>query len=374
MDSRDDRTRRDPGSTRAGGFGETRRGGESGEETASGADAKAEQGTSLRGQVSIPQVSGAALASVTAAFLGSQLGVAGTIAGAGMTSVIITVGGVVYQRSLEKTKEKAVLAAARASERAKAADKRVAAKRPAGSGGRPTEVRSAGTSAAEGHTRRHPTTREEPAATRRIQVGSGSAMHWPGGELVDGPPPEPAERTWVGRAEPEATRVVQVAPAFSRKRRSRGMLAVGSGLAAFVVAMVVVTGFEGMTGKPLSGGDRGTTVGRVFKPAGNPVEPQPEPAPETSAEPTATPETSGAEQPSETAPSSGQQQPSGDSSGTGTRPAQPTGDQPTGSRPTDSGSTGGGSTGSTAEPTGQQQPGLDQQRFGDVAEPGGTAE
>ena len=45
------------------------------------------------------QVVGGALASVTAAFLGSQLGVAGTIVGAGLTSVVITVGGASAQLS-----------------------------------------------------------------------------------------------------------------------------------------------------------------------------------------------------------------------------------------------------------------------------------
>lgn len=67
--------------------------------------------------VSGAQVTGGALASVTAAFLGSQLGVAGTIVGAGLTSVIITVGGALYQRSLEISKDKAKVAANKAAER-----------------------------------------------------------------------------------------------------------------------------------------------------------------------------------------------------------------------------------------------------------------
>src|SRR5690625_903510 len=64
--------------------------------------------------VSVPQVTGGALASVTAAALGSQLGVAGTFVGAGLTSVVITVGGAVYQRSLEHGQEKANEAARKA--------------------------------------------------------------------------------------------------------------------------------------------------------------------------------------------------------------------------------------------------------------------
>ncbi|MCC5697382.1 hypothetical protein LH612_29960, partial [Klebsiella pneumoniae] len=47
--------------------------------------------------VSPTQVAGGAMASATAAYLGGQLGVAGTIIGASLTSVVITVGGSLYQ-------------------------------------------------------------------------------------------------------------------------------------------------------------------------------------------------------------------------------------------------------------------------------------
>ena len=57
-------------------------------------------------EISGAQVTGTALASITAAYLGSHLGVAGTVFGAGLTSVVISVGGALYQRSLERTKEK----------------------------------------------------------------------------------------------------------------------------------------------------------------------------------------------------------------------------------------------------------------------------
>ncbi|MBE9374090.1 hypothetical protein IQ251_06470 [Saccharopolyspora sp. HNM0983] len=350
MNSRDDRTRRDGGSD---GSGE-------GTGTGSGV-AKSEVATSdvaedksLRSQVSIPQVSGAALASVTAAFLGSQLGVAGTIVGAGMTSVIITVGGVLYQRSLEKTKEKAVQAKVKAQEKAKVQERARAHGKPGVQGG-----------AADKPARR-PATSDEPVATRRIEVGSG--MHWPGGELVDGPEPTsrsapPAARAESGpdRAGGEDTRVAQVAPDLTRKRRVRAVVAAGTCAAAFAVAMVVVTGFEGVTGKPLSGGDDGTTVGRVLQPRPEPAEPpepEPEPAPAETSEPSTALQTT-SEQPGTTAPSSGQQQPTG----TGTREPQPTG----------SGSA--DPSGSTQQSSGEQRP-EDQpggQRLGETAPPSGAA-
>jgi hypothetical protein len=49
------------------------------------------------------QVIAAALAAVTAAFLGSTLGVAGTVIGTGIASLVSTVGSALYQHSLDRT-------------------------------------------------------------------------------------------------------------------------------------------------------------------------------------------------------------------------------------------------------------------------------
>jgi hypothetical protein len=75
-------------------------------EVPSGEKEEREQRSGLR----IAQVVAAALAAVTAAFLGSTLGVAGTITGAGLASVISTVGGEVYLRSLRSTRKAALRA------------------------------------------------------------------------------------------------------------------------------------------------------------------------------------------------------------------------------------------------------------------------
>ncbi|MGY6657838.1 hypothetical protein ACXIZN_37330 [Amycolatopsis sp. TRM77291] len=58
----------------------------------------------------IIQVTAAAMAAITAALLGSTLGVAGTVAGAGLASVITTLGGELYLRSLQRTKDAALKA------------------------------------------------------------------------------------------------------------------------------------------------------------------------------------------------------------------------------------------------------------------------
>lgn len=54
--------------------------------------------------LSLTQVVGSALAAMTAAALGSRLGLAGTVAGAAMASVIAAVGGSIYTSSLRRTR------------------------------------------------------------------------------------------------------------------------------------------------------------------------------------------------------------------------------------------------------------------------------
>ncbi|WP_269270473.1 hypothetical protein [Streptomyces sp. H39-S7] len=63
--------------------------------------------TPQRGRLdlSVPQVAGSALAAVTAALLASQLGVYGTIIGAGVVSVVATAGGTLFQHFFRRTGE-----------------------------------------------------------------------------------------------------------------------------------------------------------------------------------------------------------------------------------------------------------------------------
>lgn len=53
----------------------------------------------------LPQIAGGALAAVTAAALGSQLGVAGTLAGAAVASVIAAIASTLYTRGFEHTRD-----------------------------------------------------------------------------------------------------------------------------------------------------------------------------------------------------------------------------------------------------------------------------
>ncbi|MFC7827935.1 hypothetical protein [Streptomyces sp. NPDC057375] len=63
------------------------------------------KGESRRIDLSVPQVAGSALAAVVAAKLASSFGVYGTIAGAGLISVVATCGGSVLQHFFKRTGE-----------------------------------------------------------------------------------------------------------------------------------------------------------------------------------------------------------------------------------------------------------------------------
>jgi hypothetical protein len=161
---------------------------------------QAEQAT--KSGVRVAQVIATALAAVTAALLGSTLGVAGTVVGAGLASVVTTVGSEVYLRSLQRTRE--------AAQRAKA------------------------------------------AARSMTMPGNRQARSTQ--NLADQPTvrlPKPD----MGRTETETGLT-------SKLRHLRWPLIIGTSVVGFVIAILAITGFESVTGKSLGGGN-GTTVGRL---------------------------------------------------------------------------------------------------------------
>lgn len=279
-----------------------------------GEDEALKEGKKL--DVSGAQVAGGALASVTAAFLGSKLGVLGTLWGAGLTSVVITVGGALYQRSLENTREKANIAAA------KAALKRATKLTPTGPG--QSEEQEAARPA-------------DPDRTRRLSSVTPSDLQWPGGERVEDPEgtrqigtPRNGEGGTSALSDAATTRVVQVSPPAPRKRIKWAMVAVTSAV-IFGLGMLVVTGFEGLTGKPLSGEQKGTTLGQVFKaPGPSPEDPVEPPAPA----PTRAPEPSSGAQPERDAESSVEQPPEPSASMPAPEPTSPGEPAPTSPAPT----------------------------------------
>jgi hypothetical protein len=62
-----------------------------------------EETATRKPDIRLSQLIATALAAITAAFLGSRLGTAGTIIGAGVASTVSTVAGALYQHSLDRT-------------------------------------------------------------------------------------------------------------------------------------------------------------------------------------------------------------------------------------------------------------------------------
>ncbi|MFC9429023.1 hypothetical protein [Streptomyces sp. NPDC056987] len=163
-------------------------------------------------ELSLPQVAGSALAAVAAAVLASQLGVYGTIIGAGVVSVVATCGGSVFQHFFHRTGEQIRVAAVQA--------------RPGG--------------------------RQVPVPPDRDDPGRGS-------DLLGSAPPVNEE---FNRATTHGTRL---------RGWKRPVLAAA---AVFGVAMAGVTGYELISGQGLSGGT-GTTVGSVVSGGGHRSAPTP---------------------------------------------------------------------------------------------------
>lgn len=185
------------------------------------------------------QVLAGALAAVTAALLGSTMGVAGTVVGAGLASVVSTVGGALYLRSIERTRESV----------------RTVRAMVVGKTGDATVLVSS----------QDPEDGEEPPSA---------------GEEVDAEAVTPDD-------EPESAADSADSAAGSGRRRLRWPMIVAGSLAAFVIGMLAVTGVEWLRGEPLSGGT-GTTFGTIVDPhrEGDTRQDQPEAPPaSTSTEP-----------------------------------------------------------------------------------------
>jgi len=236
----------------------------------SGTGPSTEEG-SRKSDLSVAKVSAAALAAITAAVLGSTIGVAGTVIGAAMASVITTVSSTLYQSSLERSRERVRLLAARTM----------------------------------------------PLPRQRAQRDDPQP---------DVPQPEVPQSPTAALEDVQPLAVP--GPATARPRRTLRWTAMAAGsVAAFALAMTVITGFENAAGQTLSGGNT-STVRQVVGGEQWTPEPAPEaPAPETSAVPSETPEpTSSLEPTSSSGPE--ESDPSTGARPTGTR--APTDTRPTG--------------------------------------------
>ncbi|MCF7552794.1 hypothetical protein [Pseudonocardia sp. WMMC193] len=174
--------------------------------------------------LTLTKVAAGAAAAATSAVAGSYLGAAGTVAGAAIGSVVTTIATTMYQRSLDKTRETVL-----------------------------QRVKLPGRGAADTTVLAEPV---DPLATIPMQRDGG---------LVAPVLPAPEQRPW-----------------YTRKRV---WVTAATTVVAFAVGLLVITGVEWAKGSPISGGESGTSVGRVVTGGSAPSE---EPRSETTESPTPT--------------------------------------------------------------------------------------
>lgn len=174
-------------------------------DSASQADGDGKEPKTFLG-LNLPQVIGGVLASTTAAILGGQLGVAGTVVGAAMTTGIITVGGAIYSHGINKTRTK--LGAVAGSFRL----------------GGTTPLKNVPDVSAD-----------DTGAVDATEQLSGHGREQPGAPAASG-------QSWRDKISP--------------------VKLLATAAAIFILAAVVVTGLEALRGESFSGGGQ-TTVGQI---------------------------------------------------------------------------------------------------------------
>ncbi|MGZ2356467.1 hypothetical protein LRE75_07140 [Streptomyces sp. 372A] len=246
--------------------------------------------------LSLPQVAGSAVAAVAAAVAASQLGVYGTIAGAGVMSVVATCGGSVFQHFFRRTGEqiREVTVQVKHPDREVTVHTReTGARHPAAPLPQETVLLGAVDDATTVLRRVVPQP-EETTFLGRVdrQPDETTFLRRVG--------PQPDETTLLRRAEPDATTVLrrvepgattvlrgsaagagpdeEFSEATTHGTRLRGWKRSAIGAAVvFAVSMAGITTYELISGDDLSGG-HGTTVGSVVRGGHDSGPSTPEPA------------------------------------------------------------------------------------------------
>ena len=249
-------------------------------------ETKTAQPTEKRqGQVKLSQVLATVLAAVTAAFLGSRLGVAGTVTGAGVASLVSTLGTALYQNSLDRTSRAARKVSSHVIARTVKRDEQD--EPPAPEPPAPAPIADQPTTEVTGAwapTRQFsPIRKPDPIADATTEwLSKPTELFTRPTEVADRP-----SGVYQRPAEP-ATELV--GPPAQTRRRPRWRMLIGATALAFVLGMGVVTGIELLAHRPLSGGDTGTTISGLFGgPTDTPVKSHPNtPATTTTHEATTT--------------------------------------------------------------------------------------
>ncbi|MFJ7196268.1 MULTISPECIES: hypothetical protein [unclassified Streptomyces] len=239
--------------------------------------------------LSLPQVAGSAVAAVAAAVAASQLGVYGTILGAGVMSVVATCGGSVFQHFFRRTGEqirevtvqvkhpgREVTVHTRETTGARATKK--ATRGPAGA--TPSRAASGTPGGATDATTVLPAM---DATTVLRRADATAAPRDPAGDPDRTRMLRPLDATQLlttGRPEPDE----EFSEATTHGTRIRGWKRSALGAAVvFVLTMAGITTYELISGNDLSGG-QGTTVGSVVR-GGERGSGSDDPAPSTTTDP-----------------------------------------------------------------------------------------
>jgi hypothetical protein len=188
--------------------------------------------------ISTTQVGAAAAASVTSALGASFLGAGGTIAGAAVGSIISTVAGAIYTRSLETAGTKLRETTVRVTQ-----VPNDGARRPGSVPTHLADVDDPPVSAADADL--------ETTVVAPVEQVNGSA-----------PPRVPPAATPVD-AVGAAGSGAPGGPGGPRVGRKPLLVTAGVALAGFGIAVAGISAAEGVLGRPVSGGSGGTSIGRV---------------------------------------------------------------------------------------------------------------
>ncbi|MFE7428165.1 hypothetical protein [Streptomyces sp. NPDC057545] len=307
--------------------------------------------------LSLPQVAGSAVAAVAAAVAASQLGVYGTILGAGVMSVVATCGGSVFQHFFRRTGEQIREATVQAKHQGReAAGRNRRAGDARASRGERRSSQEPGHDGVEDATTVLPAvdaTTVLPAVDATTVLRAVDATTVLRAVDTDQDPARPtgpfgATRPLAAvRPGRDGAPDEEFSEATTHGTRFRGWKRSAAGAAVvFVVAMAGITTYELVSGGDLSGG-RGTTVGSVVRGGGRDSGTNgPAPSTDTGPDRDRTPGQESGEAPG-TAPGGGQSR-NPDSGQDGRAPADPA---PSPTRPGDSGEGTGPSPATTPAPS-----------------------
>lgn len=313
-------------------------------ETANSSETRSESASKpKRLDLSLTQIIGGSLAAATAAGLGSTLGVAGTIVGAAVFSVISAVAASIYTASLRHTREAA-----------KAAVEVVRVKRLDSFGATDANVPDLPTATISGvGSSSHEATAQLPVSDRIAATAQRS-----GRDNTAGTTEFPGSDAAVNESGDRTTTVVDVPAGRSTRSRLRLRPVLIGAAGIFALTAVGITGYELASGQSIAGG-KGTTIGHVVRGGNDTSAPSPvtdspsEKAPATSTRPSRDGATSSEAPRSSTPPSDSSQTTSPSAT---TTPATPSATPST----TPSAPATPSTTAPGAQPTPQSVPGADQ--------------